>query len=83
MGNDTFYVYGHFTKDDTNTPFYIGKGSGNRCNTRHGRNAEWHSLVKKRGLVVKILYDNLTESAAFAKEIELIKQYGRKDLNEG
>lgn len=80
---NVFYVYGHFTKN-TNELFYIGKGKGNRayeCNT--SRSIWWHNIVKKHGIVVKILHHNVTENEALLLETQLIKQYGRRDLKTG
>jgi len=71
-----YYVYGHFTPN-TNVPFYIGKGTGNRAWRKQNRNVLWYDIVNKHGYEVKILHDNLSESCALFEEINLITLYGR------
>ena len=83
MKDNKFYVYGHFTNENAEIPFYIGKGSGDRYKNHSNRNNEWKSFVKTNGFVATILYSNLTEQDAFNKEKELIELYGRKDTNTG
>ena len=69
-----YYVYQYLREDMT--PYYIGKGKGDRLNRRH-----------KVGLPPKerrvIIADNLLEQEAFDLEIKLITKYGRKDLGTG
>jgi len=77
-----FYVYGHFTKDSDDL-FYVGKGKGARAYESHGRSVWWNNIVNKHGVEIKILYNNLTESESHLLEMQLIKQYGRKDLGTG
>jgi hypothetical protein len=79
---NNFYIYGHYTAD-TNELFYIGKGKETRAESSESRNKFWHNVVKKHGLIVKILYENLSEDIAFVKEKELIMEYGRRDINTG
>ena len=73
MNND-FYVY-QFIRED-GTPYYIGKGTGNRA------------FIKKRGrpldlTKIQIVKSGMSEYDAHQLEIKLISQYGRKDLGTG
>ena len=83
-----YYVYA-LIDPRTNTPFYIGKGSKNRMfdhlkDNRGVRKQEVISQIRKDGLepVPTKLVENLTEDDAYKKEIELIKKYGRKGIDE-
>ena len=62
MSNEKrFYVYGYI-RLDTNTYFYIGKGTGKRYRELHtGRTTHFKNILKSTQCVVEILYDNLTE----------------------
>ena len=70
-----YYVYAYLRSDGT--PYYIGKGTGNRA-WRHGSNDIIHPPTDSTRIV--ILEDNLTEDIALITERKLIAQYGRKDL---
>ena len=79
------YLYRHI-RLDKNEPFYIGIGSDDYYKRAHdikSRNRHWKFVINKTAYEVDILMDGLTWEQACEKEIEFIKLYGRKDLNEG
>ena len=79
----SYYVYAYLRATDSSigkagTPYYIGKGTYNRClDKRH-----YCSLPKDPSLIV-ILESNLTEIGAFALERRLIRWFGRVDKETG
>jgi predicted GIY-YIG superfamily endonuclease len=76
-------VYRHIRKD-TNKVFYVGIGKkSNRAYSKHQRNKYWQSIVDKADYIVEIIKDGITWEEAIQFEIDLIKQYGRKDLGTG
>lgn len=72
-----FYVYAYLREDFS--PYYIGKGSGNRAFVKC--NGEIRPPRDKRRIV--ILQNNLPEDLAFDYESKLIKFFGRKDIGTG
>jgi hypothetical protein len=79
------YIYKH-TRNDTNEVFYVGIGSGKtykRAYKKTGRNKFWQNIVNKTSYTVTIIEDKLSWEEACTKEIELIKMFGRRDLNKG
>jgi len=79
-----FYVYGHI-RTDIMEVFYVGLGSGNRKESKHHRNDHWWNVFNKcnGNLRLVTFAENITFEEACSLEIELIKQYGRKDKGLG
>jgi hypothetical protein len=63
---DKHYTYIH--KKSDGTPFYVGKGIGNRAYDKYSRNPYWQNKVNKHGLNVEILAYWDTEVEAFDHE---------------
>jgi len=73
-----YYVYMYLREDGT--PYYIGKGKGNRAYRKHRSGMRVKVPPKDR---IIFALKNLTERQAFDNEREFIKWYGRKDNNTG
>lgn len=69
-----YYVY-RYTRLDTNTPFYIGKGKNDRWSSKASRNNYFLNIINSVPYEVEIILDNLTEQEAYDKEVEFIKLY--------
>lgn len=79
-----FYVYAYLRSKDSNhgkkgSPYYIGKGSGNRIKSSQGRPA---NPPKDKSMVVYV-QEGLTEQQAFDLERYCIALYGRINLGTG
>ena len=72
-----YYTYAYLRED--RTPYYIGKGKGNRVYRR--RNIDIKPPKDKSRIL--ILKNNLTEEEAFKHEVYMISVFGRKDLGTG
>lgn len=72
-----FYVYAYMRDDGT--PYYIGKGSGNRIISKHKN--EIRPPKNKNNII--ILEKNLSDIGALAIERRMIRWYGRQDLGTG
>ena len=73
---EMYYTYAYLRED--RTPYYIGKGSGDRINKNHGRPCSKPPLDRR----IKLKID-LTEEEAFRHEEYMIALYGRLDLGTG
>jgi hypothetical protein len=81
--NNIYYIYAYIRSKDTKTaksgtPYYIGKGKGNRAYDKN------HSIsVPKDRTKIIFLETNLTEIGALALERRMIAWHGRQDLGTG
>jgi len=79
---NNYYTYAYLREDGT--PYYIGKGKGNRAYIKH-----WRSKTKGGYFAppekdrILILKKNLTEEKAYRHETYMISILGRKDLGTG
>ena len=71
-----FYTYAYLREDGT--PYYIGKGTGNRIYSSK-RKVKFPKDEKR----ILFLKQNLTEEEAFKHEIYMISVFGRKDNGTG
>ena len=71
-----YYTYAYLRPDKT--PYYIGKGQGNRCYIQTRRSIK---VPQKERII--FLKKNLSEADAFKHEVYMIAVLGRKDLGTG
>jgi hypothetical protein len=72
-----YYTYAYLRED--RTPYYVGKGKGNRIYANHQRGI---SVPKDKSRII-FLKQNITEEQAFKHEKYMIAVFGRKDLGTG
>jgi hypothetical protein len=70
-----FYTY--LWLRENGTPYYVGKGKGNRAYINHYGRSSVHKAPPNERIVV---YPAQSENDAFETEVALIWYYGRKDL---
>ncbi len=70
-----YYVYIHETADGT--PFYVGKGKGNRAYKNDQRSESWKQLAKN-GYNVHIVKDCMEEQAALDLEYFIINDFRKQ-----
>ena len=74
---DKYYTYAYLREDGT--PYYIGKGSGNRAYIKRGRRCP---RPKDKSRII-FLKRGLTEEQAIKHEVYMIAVFGRKDKGTG
>lgn len=87
-----YYVY-QLRRADSELPFYIGKGKGNRARThlyldsssrnRHKKHTIAKALRDSVEIVIEYLATHLLEDEAHYVEREFIAKHGRRDLGTG
>jgi hypothetical protein len=73
-----YYTYAYLRENGT--PYYIGKGKGNRM---YRKSRKHHIQPPKDKSKILLLKQNLTEEEAFKHEVYMINVLGRKDLGTG
>lgn len=68
-----YYVY-EWIRLDTNEPFYVGKGKGNRWKDFR-RSKYFKNIINKTSVAVNILHEELDEQTAFDLECWYIHEY--------
>lgn len=71
-----FYVYLYLREDGS--PYYVGKGTGNRAWKRNK-----FEFINPKNERIMIVAHRLSEEEAFILEMKLISEYGRKDNETG
>jgi len=76
-----YYTYAYLREDGT--PYYIGKGQGDRITRRHYRRDGGYFSPPKDTNRILYLKRNLSEQEAFRHEQYMIDVFGRKDIGTG
>lgn len=75
-----YYVYIHF-RESSGTPFYIGKGSGDRYRHSRGKTDWWVNCARKHGVYVEIVQCFEVEDDAYLLEQWLIAKFRHRNEN--
>ena len=81
MGKN-YCVYIH-RKPGGGDVFYVGIGTPKRPYDLKRRNKFWKYVVNKHGYEIEVLHRGLSWESARDIEIQLIEEYGRRDLGKG
>lgn len=73
-----YYIYEHI-REDLNTPFYVGKGSGNRCFSKQ-RSKKWKEITSKVNYKVNIIAKYNNENVALEVERKLQLKYENQGI---
>jgi hypothetical protein len=68
---NNYYVYAYLR--DNMSPYYVGKGTGNRAYQKNKKTHKFVNIPKDKTKIV-YLVENLTEEDALIKEKEIIKK---------
>ena len=76
-----YYIYFHY-RNDTKTPFYVGKGKGYRYRdfSKSKRNNFWKNIANKHGLTSVIAVENLSNTQALELEKMYISYFKSKGI---
>lgn len=74
-----FYVYVHKKATDGSI-FYVGKGTRKRSHDFKRRSQQWKRTANKHGVIVDVIYADLTENEALRLEVKTISEIGRDSL---
>ena len=81
-----YYVYIYY-RLDTNEPFYVGKGKGDRWEVLYNRNEYFKNIINKYDVATEMVANDLIEYEALGIEIwlihELVFEHGLTLIGQG